>query len=154
MQTSDRIPFWEYTTSVIGSVTFVWPLFIAMWNFFAFKIYSHLDADRPRLTVFLIGIWSIVNCLFGACVDREFSTFAYDLPIWQLIPLISLWFGAHSMMTYYLTHVQKRSFRGEMTWLVKGYMAAYWLVALLLFNPHPASIGCEHWLCIWKHPAP
>ena len=152
IQTSNQIPFWQYTTSAIGSITFMWPLFIAMWNFFAFKIYNLFDATHPRLTVFLIGIWSIANCLFGACVDREFAFFAYGLPLWQCAPLLIVFFTSHAGVTYYLTHVERRTYRGEMTWTVKGIIAFYWIACALLFNAKPTSMGCEHWTCIWPHP--
>ena len=62
IQAADKMPFWQYTTSFVGSISFMWPVAIMFWNFFAFKIYEKYDATRPKLAVFLIGIWSIANC--------------------------------------------------------------------------------------------
>jgi len=152
IQTSEEWGVWQYTTSTIGSITFMWPLFIMFWNFFAFKIYELFDEERPNLTVFLIGIWSIANCLFGACVDREFLYFAYGRPLWQCVALLALYWGGNTAATYYFTHVEKRAHKGEFTWASKAVVASYWLVTAFSFNLCPAVIGCEHWLCIWPHP--
>ena len=125
-----------------------------MWHryYFAFKIYQLFDATHPKWTVALITLLTITNCTFGACVYGEVAAFAYSLPWWHGLPLLAVFFGAHQFATYYLHHIETRTVKGEWTWASKGIVGLYWLVTALVFNPRPASIGCEHWVCIWPHP--
>ena len=78
------------------------------WNFFAFKIYENFDKERPKLAVFLIGVWSIFSCLFGACVDREIIHVALAHPLGQCAALLAAYWGANVLATHYFLHVEKR----------------------------------------------
>ena len=151
LQTSNALPFWFYVTSTLLEVGIQFPFFIMFWYYFAYKIYQAYDAERPRLTVVLIWVWSCVNCLFGACVYGEAAAFALGLPAWQCAALAVAFFGAHQYGTYYFHHVEKRSTKCEWTLPSKAVVTIYWLVMLTLFNPRPAAIGCEHWMCVWPH---
>ena len=152
IQTANKFSFAQYMTTWVGSVTLMWPMAIMFWNFFAFKIYENFDKERPKLAVFLIGVWSIFNCLFGACVDREIIHVALTHPLGQCAALLAAYWGANVLATHYFLHVEKRAYKGQMTWAVWAVMAVYWSVFAFTFTTRPAAIGCEHWLCVWPHP--
>ena len=153
VQTADRFPFWQYMFGTLGEIIVIFPFAMMWWSYFAFKIYQHFDAHRPKLTVFLIGIWSIVNCTFGACVYGEFAyNFVFHRPPWQSVPLLTGFLAAHQYATYYFHAVEKRSAQCEWTLASKTTVGLYWIVTLLLVNMNPAAIGCEHWLCVSPHP--
>ena len=153
MQSADRLPFWQYMSATLGEMLIIFPFCMMWWSYFAFKIYQQLDARRPKLTVFLIGLWSTVNCTLSACVYGEFAyNFVFHRPPWQSVPLLAGFLAAHQYATYYFHAVEKRSAKCEWTWASKATVGLYWLVTLLLFNPKPAPIGCEHWSCVSPHP--
>ena len=70
----------------------------------------------------------------------------------QCAALLAAYWGANVLATHYFLHVEKRAYKGQMTWAVWAVMAVYWSVFAFTFTTRPAAIGCEHWLCVWPHP--
>ena len=124
------------------------------WNFFAFKLYTEFEVKRgqPRTTIMLITIWSILNCLFTACADREIAHVISERPAAQCVVLLAAYYGACLCITHYFLNVQTRAVKGEMTWAAWAVMASFWVAMGLTFSTRPAAIGCEHATCIWPHP--
>ena len=154
LQTADKMPFWWFTASSLCTITVVWPVSILFWNFFAFKIYAEYEVKRarPKLTVALITAWSIVNCLFSACVDRELAHMASELKPAQSAVTLAAYYGTCIYTVYYFLYIQKRTVKGEMSWSAWAFMAAWWVAMGLTFSTRPADIPCEHFTCVWEHP--
>ena len=148
------MPFWWFTASSLCTITVVWPVSILFWNFFAFKIYAEYEVKRarPKLTVALITAWSIVNCLFSACVDRELAHMASELKPTQSAATLAAYYGTCIYTVYYFLYIQKRTVKGEMSWSAWAFMAAWWVAMGLTFSTRPADIPCEHFTCVWEHP--
>ena len=154
VQTAAKLSPWHFMASSLCSVGVVWPVAIMFWNFFAFKIYKEFEVKRgqPRTTVMLITIWSILNCLFTACADREIAHVISERPAAQCVVLLAAYYGACLCITHYFLNVQTRAVKGEMTWAAWAVMASFWVAMGLTFSTRPAAIGCEHATCIWPHP--
>ena len=154
VQTAAKLSPWRFMASSLCSVGVVWPVAIMFWNFFAFKLYTEFEVKRgqPRTTIMLITIWSIVNCLFTACADREIAHVISERPVAQCVVLLAAYYGACLGITHYFLNVQTRAVKGEMTWAAWAVMASFWVAMGLTFSTRPAAIGCEHATCIWPHP--
>lgn len=114
-------------------------------------MYKAWDATHPRLAVFLIGMWSVLNCTFGASVTGEALHYAFGLPPSQGVPLLGAFFAAHAYGWYYFHEVEQRSAKGELTWTSTVVVGLYWIANAYLTNLKPAAIGCEHWACLAPH---
>ena len=148
----DSLEFWQwFGVATVANVGIIFPFFLMLWNFFSYKVYEVWDATHPKMTVFMIGMWSVLNCTFGASVTGEILHVAFGLPPSQGIPLLAVFFGAHAFGWYYFHHVEKRTTKGQMTWTTTVIVALYWIANAYLTNPGPASIGCEHWTCLAPH---
>ena len=148
----DTIGFVQVLVVSLGFGGVLCPFALMFWYFIAFKVFLLLDNSHPKLCVVGIGTWTLFNCLFSAAIYYAVMMSLMTQPILIATPTIGIFLFLLQYGTYYFRYVEKREYWGQMTWPLKLCFALILIPTVIAFNYRGATIGCEHWTCIFPHP--